>query len=117
MPCTSDYGQAGPARHDIEVYRGDTFTMVIPMTDDLGEPVDIEGCSYAATLKQTREAVSAIAFAVTVDEPTATVTLLLTPTQTSDEVPRRGVWDLQETCGSLVTTLIAGEVRAIDGVT
>lgn len=118
MACTSDFGPGGPARLDLDdIYRGDTFRLVVEMVNDDGTPRDIDGCSYSATIKQTRDSTTSVAFSLSVDEGTATVTLVLTPTQTAGSVPRRGIWDLQETCGSTVTTLMAGDVRATDDVT
>ncbi len=116
MACRN-CGSGGPAQLDLDdIYRGDTYTFVIPMEDDQGNPIDIDGCSYAATIKATKDSVSFTAFSVTVDDDSSTVTLVLTPDQT-EALSNKGVWDLQETCGEAVNTLMAGSVCVTTGVT
>ena len=109
-----------PARLELPIYRGDTLALAVEMLDaGTGEPMDITGRSYAASIRASIDSVSSVDFDVAVDLTTSIVTLSLTASQTENDVPRRGIWDLQELVADTgdVTTLLRGPVVASHDIT
>lgn len=108
-----------PACLDLPIYRGDDFNLVITIQDIDENPIDLTGRTYAAQIRATPDAAIAVSFGVSVSAPQGLVTLTLTDAQTTTNVPRVGVWDLQETitASGEITTLIAGRVTARKDVT
>lgn len=118
--CTSCVSAPeGPVCLDLNIRRGDDLVMPLTMRDGAGAPIDLTGRSYTAQIRATTDAATALAITVTnTDLPNGLITLSLTDVQTRDNVPRTGVWDLQETdTGGLKSTLIAGKVTAVEDVT
>lgn len=108
-----------PAFLPITIRTGDTETISVAIQDDAGAPVNITGRTYAAQIRSTTDATSIIAtFSCSiVSGAGGTLAATLSATTTAAIEPGLGVWDLQETNGSTVTTLLAGPVTIVQDVT
>ena len=108
-----------PATFNLTIRTGDTETVSVTLQNENGTPVDIDGRTYAAQLR-TNASNSTILASFTcaiVNAALGTLTASLTAAQTEALTPGLAVWDLQETDGSSVTTLLAGQVTIVQDVT
>jgi hypothetical protein len=108
-----------PGRLSLIVRIGDTEQVVAAVQDDDGAAVPIAGRTYAAQIRRTPESSTIIASftcAIT-DAPNGVVTCTLPAATTGTLTPGVAVWDMQETNGSVVTTLLAGFVTITQDVT
>ena len=99
--------------------RGDTETVQVTMTSDGTTPVDITGRTYAAQLRSTPDiaTISASASCAVTDAANGVMTATFSASVTSDLSPGMYYWDLQETNGTTVTTVLAGTVTVLADVT
>lgn len=106
------------------IYRGDTYAHVIEFWNDAEatDPFEITG-TVAAQIRATfldaddTAGTPLATFAAAVSGAGSNiVTISLTATQTLT-LPAAGVWDLQVTDGSTVTTLLRGKVKVLDDAT
>jgi len=107
------------AKQNLTVTRGDTLTLVVVMTTDGVTPLDVSGRTYAAQLRTSVDAANASAtFTCTVtDGPNGEVTCTVSAAATALLSPAVYVWDLQETAGSSVATVLTGTVTVVADVT
>ena len=107
-----------PASYPLSIRIGDTETINLTVTDADG-PIDITGRTYAAQIRVAIDDATPIATFVCAiaDAAGGRVTCSLTATVTGALVPNSAVWDLHETNGAVVTTLLAGPVQIQRGVT
>jgi hypothetical protein len=110
---------ANPANYPLTLRIGDTETVTVTLQDSTGTPVNITGRTYAAQVRVTADASSALAaFSCSVTNGAAgQLACTLSATTTAALSTGVAVWDLQETNGSVVTTLLAGPVRIDQDVT
>jgi hypothetical protein len=110
---------AAPGIQNLTFVRGDTETVQVTMTSDGETPVNITGRTYAAQLRTTPDisAISASATCTITDAANGVMTVLFTATSTSALDPGYYYWDLQETSGSTVTTVLQGTVNVLADVT
>lgn len=108
-----------PATLNIIIRTGDTETISVAIKDSAGAAVDITGRTYAAQIREQAESTTALAnFSCTITSAVAgTLAATLSATTTAALTPGLAVWDLQETNGSVVTTLLAGQVTIVQDVT
>lgn len=108
-----------PATFNLTIRTGDTETVSVTLQNENGTPVDIAGRTYAAQLRTNASNTTILASftCAIVDAASGTLTASLTATQTAALTPGLAVWDLQETNGSSVTTLLAGQVTIVQDVT
>ena len=116
-----------PATHNIEIYRGDTYTKFIRIRskDENGDPgpyVDLTGGTPKAQIRLNEDAVDVEAeFTATLGNQTTfpgSIHLSLTPTQTRGLDPVNHVWDMEVThADSSVRTYLKGSVTVIKEVT
>jgi hypothetical protein len=110
---------AKPATQNLTLVRGDTETVIVNMTSDGSTPINVAGRTYRAQIRQTKEsaAVSA-AFTCTVTNAAAgQITCVLSANDSSSLIAGANFWDLEETNGSVVTTILAGAVNVLADVT
>jgi hypothetical protein len=96
-----------PGRLDIKVTRGDTDGIPI-VIQEAGSPADLTGRAYAAQLRRSRNAADAVD--ITVDTSGAAdgeLVLRLEPAVT-ETLTGEYQWDLQQTLGGTVRTLLTG---------
>jgi len=110
---------AAPAVYDLSVRLGDTETVSVTVQDSAGSPIDITGRSYAAQIRSTASSSTVLAtFTCSITNASAgQFACTLSAATTAALSPGTGVWDLQETSGTTVTTLLSGQVRFDQDVT
>jgi hypothetical protein len=110
---------AGPAAQNLTVTRGDTLTLVVVMTTDGVTALNVSTRTYAAQVRKSVDAALASAtFTCTVtDGPNGEVTCALPASATALLSPGGYVWDLQESAGSAVATVLSGSVTVVADVT
>jgi hypothetical protein len=107
-----------PAELDLVLRTGDTEQITLALTNS-GTPVNIAGRSYAAQVRSTALSSTILATfscAIT-DAAGGIVVCTLSATQTASLTPTIAVWDLQETNGTAVTTLVGGTCTIESDVT
>lgn len=104
---------ATPAYYPLSVRIGDTETVTVTLQESDGTPVDITGRTYAAQIRATADATTTIAaFTCAITNAAAgQFACTLSATTTAALAIGTGVWDLQETNGTVKTTILAGPVR------
>jgi hypothetical protein len=110
---------SNPAVYPLVVRIGDTETVSVQLKDSSDTPVNITGRTYAAQIRETVDAASPLAsFSCSITNGTAgQFACTLTATTTAALSAGVGVWDLQETNGATVTTLLYGPVQINKDVT
>ena len=108
-----------PAVYPLNVRIGSTETVSLTLQGADGTPTNITGRTYAAQIRTTADATTTVAvFACSIVSAAAgTVSATLSATTTAALAPQAAVWDLVETNGATVTTLLAGPVTVQQGVT
>jgi hypothetical protein len=108
-----------PANLPLNIRIGDTETISVAIKDSTGAAVNITGRTYAAQIRTTTDAATALAtFSCSIVSGAAgTLTATLSATTTAALTAGLGVWDLQETNGTTVTSLLAGSVTISQDVT
>lgn len=108
-----------PATLNLSLRIGDTETVSVTITDSTGTAVNITGCTYAAQIRSNASDTSVLAtFSCSITNAAAgTLQATLSATTTAALSPGLAVWDLQETNGTTVTTLLAGQVTIVQDVT
>ncbi len=107
-----------PAVYPLTVRIGDTETISLTITDSAG-PINITGRTYAAQIRafpSSSTIVAAFTCAI-VNAAAGTVACTLSATTTAALTPQTAAFDLQETNGAVVTTLLAGQVSIVQDVT
>lgn len=102
-----------PALYPISVRIGDTETVTVTLQESNGTPVNITGRTYAAQIRPTADSSTVIAtFSCAITNAAAgQFACTLSATTTAALSIGTGVWDLQETNGTVKTTILAGPVR------
>lgn len=109
-----------PANYPLNIRIGDTETISLTIAEADGTPINVAGRTYAAQIRlmpESPDVIAAFTCSVIGDGSTGQVTCTLSSTVTAALSPGTGVFDLQETNGSAVTTLIAGSVFIVQDVT
>lgn len=104
---------ATPAYYPLSIRIGDTETVTVTLQESDGTPVNITGRTYAAQIRATADAAGTIAtFSCAITNAAAgQFACTLSATTTAALSIGTGVWDLQETNGTVKTTILAGPVR------
>lgn len=108
-----------PERHDLVLYRGDSFPMAWQVADDeTGVPVNITGRTYAMTIRNfaTDELIGVIAGVITNAGQGQFSIDVLPATTESLEPSLRYKYDIRETNGTIVRTLVTGRLGVVDDV-
>jgi hypothetical protein len=110
---------AAPGVQNLTFVRGDTETVQVTMTSDGTTPINITGRTYAAQLRSTPDisAIAATATCTITDGSNGVMAATFAATDTADLDPGNYYWDLQETNGSVITTVLAGTVTVLADVT
>jgi len=106
-----------PASLDLIIRTGDTEQVTLYVTNN-GTPVNVTGRTFIAQIRLNPSSLTPIASftCVITDAAGGVVTCTLSATVTAALTPVSGVWDLQETNGSTVTTLVAGFVEIVQDI-
>ena len=96
-----------PGKLDIKVSRGDTDGIPIEIKEG-GVAADLTGRTYAAQLRRTKNATAAVDVTVdTTEADTGLLILRLEPAVT-ETLTGEFQWDLEQTMGGTVRTLLTG---------
>lgn len=109
---------SSPAQYPLTIRIGDTESVNLTLTDSAGA-INITGRTYAAQIRAAIDDTTALAaFTCTIANAAAGLVTCTLPASTTGALsPATGVWDLHETNGSVVTTLLAGPVQIQRSVT
>lgn len=110
---------AQPGTQNLTFVRGDTETVQVTMTSDGTTPVNISGRTYASQLRTSPDitAIAATATCTITDAANGVMQVVYTATSTAALDPGYYYWDLQETNGTTVTTVLSGTVTVLADVT
>ena len=103
---------------NILIDQGTTFSTVINLTDDNGEPVDLTGYTGDSEMRKHYTSSNSQSFSVSLGGTLVTVTLSLTSGQTANLTPGRYVYDVEVTSGAnVVSRIVEGIVTVTPEVT
>ena len=110
---------ASPVDYPLSVRIGDTETVSVTLQNSTGTAIDITGRTYAAQIRETAASTSVLASftCVLVNAANGQFACTLSASTTAGLSPQMAVWDLQETYGTTVSTLLAGTVEINKDVT
>lgn len=109
-----------PANFPLSVRIGDTETISLTMQDSTGAAINLAGRTYASQIRASADSSTVLASftcALVGSGSTGQVTCTLPASTTATLSPGTAVFDLQETNGSVVTTILAGQVTITQDVT
>ena len=109
-----------PANYPLSVRIGDTETISLTMQNASGTAINISGRTYASQIRASADSSTVLASfncALVGSGSTGQVTCTLPASTTSALSPGMAVFDLQETNGTVVTTILAGQVTITQDVT
>ena len=109
-----------PANYPLEIRIGDTEQLSLTLQNQDGSPINIAGRTYTSQVRTRPESTSVLASfncAVVGDGSTGQVVCTMSAETTSALSPGFGVFDLQESAGGVVTTLLAGNATIVQDVT
>lgn len=108
-----------PAQWPLTVRTGDTETITLYLQDANGAAINVTGRTYAAQIRSTADSSTVLAsFTCAISNAAGgVVTATLPAATTAALTPGVAVFDLAETNGSIVTTLLAGPVTIVQDVT
>lgn len=103
---------------NIIIDQGTTFSTIINLTDDNGDPIDLTGYTGDSEMRKHYTSSNSQSFSVNLGGTSGTVTLSLTATQTANLTPGRYVYDVEVTSGSnVVSRIVEGIVTVTPEVT
>ena len=110
---------SSPVKVDLAIYKGDTGSFKITVTDEDGAPVNISGHTFDGDIRLTPESVSPVTtFTITpVGGDTSSIDVLLTATNSNlltDDAPY--YYDIEMKLGAVVTTLVGGLIYVTQDV-
>ncbi len=110
---------AKPANYPLNIIIGDTETVTVTLQDKDGVPVNITGRSYSAQIREKPKSSTVLATFTgsIINAAAGKFSVTLSASNSANLQPANAVWDLQETYGSVVTTLISGTVTITRDVT
>jgi hypothetical protein len=110
---------AKPANYPLSIKIGDTETVTVTLQDKDGVPINISGRTYTAQIRESAKSSTVLAefTGSIINAASGKFSVTLSATNSSNLQPANAVWDLQETYGSIVTTLISGTATISRDVT
>lgn len=107
------------AERNIIIYQGDTYIHEIRLRNDANANINISTRSYSGQVRKTKTSNTVIASFTTeiIDGPNGILQFRLLPNVTSNVTSGVYFYDLQETNGTVITTLLAGKATVQGEVT
>jgi len=106
---------------NLTVDQGTTFNAEIEVTDNVGDPLNLNGYTATGQIRKTYSSSTAIDFSTEIPSPASNgkVVIGLTATQTNLMKAGRYVYDVEITndSGVTVTRILEGQVEVLPGVT
>lgn len=107
-----------PVNHDLVIYKGDTFELLVNIKDVSGNAIAVTGSTPKAVLKTDYSDRMPTPFTVTTTATPGQLLVSLTAAQTKALLPSSYIWDLQVSYASgMVRTYITGDVTVLNEVT
>ncbi len=97
-----------PAKLNVKMVRGDTVGYLIQVNDAAAAPVDLTGRTYAAQLRRSPNSSTAVDVEVDTTAAATGQLVLRLAAVTTATLSGDYDWDLQQTLGGTVRTLLAG---------
>lgn len=109
---------AAPGALNLDLYRGDSYAHTLTFLDGDEDPIDLSGRDYLAQIRPHATSTEILA-TFTIDDANADTGVLVLHLDADETaaLSRSGVWDLQETIGEVVTTILAGTATVTLDVT
>lgn len=95
---------------NLVIDQGTTFETVLTLSDDDGNIYDLSNSTAASQIRKSYSSSLTAQFTTSIDEELGEITLSLTPTQTSNIVAGRYVYDVE------VTDNATNVVRVVEGI-
>jgi len=107
------------AERNISIYQGDTYTHDVTLTDSSNAAINISGRTYSGQIRPfaSSSEVTATFNTEIISASDGQMRFSLTPSQSSSIAAGSYVYDLQETNGSTVLTIMSGSVTVTAEVT
>ena len=106
------------AKANIVIDQGTTFSTVVTMADEDGNPIDLTGYTGASKIKKHYTSSNSHIFTVTLSGNTGEITLSLTSVQTANITAGRYLYDVEVTSGAnVVSRVVEGIVTVTPQVT
>lgn len=96
-----------PGRLNIKTSRGDTVAVPITIQEG-GAPADLTGRTYAAQIRKTKASATSVTVTVDTTGAASGELVLRLAADVTDELTGDYQWDLQQTLGGSVRTLLEG---------
>lgn len=102
---------SSPEVIDLEIYRGDSGSFIMTVTDSDGNPMDVTAADWLAEIRTTQDTPTVITEmnVSPISGQPSQVKVSIAPGSTST-MQTNGVWDIQMTLAGEVTTLLGGAV-------
>ena len=103
---------------DISIYKGDSYTHEVRIKNSANTAINISGRTYRAQVRKTKASEVVIQNFTTsiTDAANGVLIISLAASSTSNISPGIYYYDLEETNGSIVTTLMGGKITVIGEV-
>lgn len=106
------------ATRNISIYRGDTYTHQVSIRDSSNVAIDITDRTYTSQIRRSPSSDVILTFTSAItDASNGVVQISLTSTQTASLDTGIYIYDLQETNGSNILTLMRGNVTVTGDIT
>lgn len=103
---------------NILIDQGTTFSTVINLTDDAGDPIDLTGYTGTSQIRKHYTSSNSQSFSVSLGGAAGTISLSLTATQTANLVAGRYVYDAEVVSSSnVISRIVEGIVTVTPEVT
>lgn len=103
---------------NIIIDQGTTFSTVINLADENGDPIDLTGYTGDSEMRKHYSSSNSQSFTVSLGGANGTVTLSLTSTQTANLVAGRYVYDVELRSGAnVVSRIVEGVITVTPEVT
>jgi hypothetical protein len=96
-----------PAKLNVKMVRGDTAAPPILIQEN-GSAADLTGRTFAAQIRRSASSATAIDIDVDTTEAADGILVLRIDEETTETLTGEYVWDLQQTIGDTVRTLLSG---------
>lgn len=106
-----------PARRDLNVYRGDTWTHEVRFVDGAGAPIDVSAWTFASQVRRKWDGEIIVPFAVNVVNAATGVVVFSVAAPDTDIDPGQYRYDAERTQSGVVQTLVAGRLVVTGDIT
>lgn len=102
---------------NLVIDQGATFSADLTLTDENGDPLNLNGYSANSQIRKWYTSTNAINFSTSINTTSAVITLSLTANQTANITAGRYVYDLEISSGATVSRVVEGIVTVTPNVT